>query len=328
MNEYEIGIPEKEGYIRYYDSVFGNSDYFQCFEEIIDFPEFFKDLIDYPLSSLLILKCMRTFPSKVILFGEHSLLWGSDGLAIPWTQYSGGWAQGSQQFEGTDLFKFADYLRTQKFHNLFDHNLFLTDVRDGWSFASNIPVGYGVGSSGAYSAAVYTRYAEIVHQDKEVIREDLAKIETFFHGASSGIDPLISYFNQPFHIDDGQPKAVNLEKKVIQSFNLVDSGIPRKGSYYIRFFADKMQDKMFDEKVREILIPAVTQAIRACLEGDLKALYQHYFEISYFQLVWMTEFIPLNKIKAWEKKLSDYDGFYKICGAGGGGFFLELKKQI
>jgi hypothetical protein len=41
----------------------------------------------------------------------------------------------------------------------------------------------------------------------------------------------------------------------------------------------------------------------------------------------MTEFIPFDWIKRWEKRLSDYDGFLKICGAGGGGFLIELKSK-
>ncbi|MCA0334576.1 MAG: hypothetical protein LCH44_11575 [Bacteroidetes bacterium] len=270
---------------------------------------------------------MRFFPSKIILFGEHTLLCGSEGLAIPGKQCCGRWAQGSQQFEGTDLFKFAEYLSSKNFHNKVNHHALLADVQQGWSFESNIPVGYGVGSSGAYCAAVYDRYAEIEETDLKYIREDLAGMESFFHGASSGIDPLISYYNQSIHLTSGQPTVVSLSSEVIDSFQTVDTNIRRQGSFYIQMFADRMQDKIFAGKINDILIPSVNNAIKACLAGDLKALYQYFFEISYFQLVWMTEFIPFDWIKRWEKRLSDYDGFLKICGAGGGGFLIELKKS-
>ncbi|HPB52032.1 MAG TPA: hypothetical protein PLC76_03905 [Saprospiraceae bacterium] len=269
---------------------------------------------------------MRQYPSKIILFGEHTLLWGSEGLAIPGNQYFGHWAQGNPRHQGTDLYSFADYLSGQKFHNRVDHAGLLKDATNGWFFDSNIPVGYGVGSSGAYSAAIYDRYACVTDKDASHIRQDLAAIESFFHGSSSGIDPLISYYDRSFHLKDGYPEEVVIADRIRDSFTLTDTGIKRDGSDYIRLFAQKMEDPNFAQKIKELYIPLVTNAIDACLKDDIGRLHEHFFEISYFQLVWMTEFIPFHLIKKWEQQLSDYTGYYKICGAGGGGFLLKIRK--
>ena len=75
-------------------------------------------------------------------------------------------------------------------------------------FDSSIPQGYGVGSSGALVAAIYDQYA----QEKITVLENLTKekllrlkeifsaMESFFHGNSSGLDPLNSYLSLPILI--------------------------------------------------------------------------------------------------------------------------------
>ena len=76
-------------------------------------------------------------------------------------------------------------------------------MKDGLYFDSSIPQGYGVGSSGALVAAIYDKYAS----DKITVLENLTRdkllklksifsmMESFFHGKSSGLDPLNSYLS-------------------------------------------------------------------------------------------------------------------------------------
>jgi mevalonate kinase len=65
------------------------------------------------------------------------------------------------------------------------------DFEKGWSFNSSIPIGHGVGSSGAYVAAVYDRYlAGKKHFDYASPSTTMANMEAFFHGSSSGMDPV------------------------------------------------------------------------------------------------------------------------------------------
>jgi len=270
---------------------------------------------------------MRSYPSKVILFGEHSLLYGGEGLALPGRDYCGHWNRGNAQHFGTDLFRLAEYLlvHAHSFNNSLNVPAFLKDAEDGWFFDSNIPVGYGSGSSGAYSAALYDRYGDIKNRDTEKMKADMALIESYFHGQSSGIDPLVSYCNRPFHFVDGMINEASLSDDLTGHFKLVDTRIPRHGSTYIEMFGNKMNDKVFADKIYNTLIPAVSNAIEATLENDQVRLKNLFFEISYFQLVWMPEFIPLTWIRTWEHRLSENTGFLKLCGAGGGGFLLEYR---
>lgn len=83
------------------------------------------------------------------------------------------------------------------------------DVARGMYFDSSIPQGYGVGSSGALVAAIYDKYAN----DKITVLENLTRekllqlktifgqMESFFHGKSSGLDPLNSYLSIPILIN-------------------------------------------------------------------------------------------------------------------------------
>ena len=82
------------------------------------------------------------------------------------------------------------------------------DLANGLYFDSSIPQGYGIGSSGALVAAVYDRYAnskitilENLTRDKLLkLKQIFGLMESFFHGKSSGLDPLNSFLSLPILI--------------------------------------------------------------------------------------------------------------------------------
>src|SRR5690606_14411558 len=111
------------------------------------------------------------------------------------------------------LGRFADYLENLGQHQpdlvQFDLHKLKSDVASGMYFDSSIPQGYGVGSSGALVAAIYDQYAK----NKITVLENLTRekllqlkmifgqMESFFHGKSSGLDPLNSYLSIPILIN-------------------------------------------------------------------------------------------------------------------------------
>ena len=113
------------------------------------------------------------FYAKILLFGEYGIIENSKGLTIPYNFY-----QGALKFEPSEmaadsnahLRKYAQFL-SEQFSDLFDTTSFLEDVENGMYFDSNIPQGYGVGSSGALVAAIYNKYAK----NKIGIESDLTK---------------------------------------------------------------------------------------------------------------------------------------------------------
>ncbi|MGB1431030.1 MAG: mevalonate kinase, partial [Flavobacteriaceae bacterium] len=155
------------------------------------------------------------FYAKILLFGEYGIIKDAKGLSIPYNFYKGALkisdtknkkAQSSNQ----KLSEFVDFLE-QINSTLVTFNIkqLREDLAKGLYFDSSIPQGYGIGSSGALVAAIYDRYAnnritilENLTRDKLLkLKEIFGQMESFFHGKSSGLDPLNSYLSLPILIN-------------------------------------------------------------------------------------------------------------------------------
>jgi len=151
------------------------------------------------------------FYSKILLFGEYGIIKDSKGLSIPYNFFKGALKKDKKPTEigvnsNKKLKEFASYLKTINTELVtLDFKRLDQDLLEGMYFDSSIPQGYGVGSSGALVAAFYDKYAQ--HKItilENLTREKLLKLkvifsemESFFHGKSSGLDPLNSYLSIP-----------------------------------------------------------------------------------------------------------------------------------
>ena len=149
------------------------------------------------------------FYSKILLFGEYGIIKDSKGLSIPYNFYNGALKVDEHptleaQKSNESLKRFVTYLKgLDKELVAFDIETLQNDVDAGMYFDSSIPQGYGVGSSGALVAAIYDKYASNkITVLENLTREKLLKLKTifsemesFFHGKSSGLDPLNSYLS-------------------------------------------------------------------------------------------------------------------------------------
>ncbi|MEL6986390.1 MAG: mevalonate kinase, partial [Bacteroidota bacterium] len=136
------------------------------------------------------------FHAKILLFGEYTVLNGGRALGIPFKKFKGHWKFDGSRTIDKSLHAFYKYL-LENFKEEFDHANFENEIINGLRFKSDIPIGYGLGSSAALCAACFSRYfyhQEISKMDIKII---FAKMESHFHGKSSGFDPLISFTNQP-----------------------------------------------------------------------------------------------------------------------------------
>ena len=52
-----------------------------------------------------------SYPSKLLVFGEHTVLRGSQALAMPLPNYAGRWQFSNDKTKQYDLPKFADYIK-------------------------------------------------------------------------------------------------------------------------------------------------------------------------------------------------------------------------
>ncbi len=276
----------------------------------------------------------KTYPSKLLLFGEYSIIRGSGALAVPHGHYGGtwDWAERDAAVLQQNLASFAEWLKDQPVAT--DHQRFQQDLAKGLYFCSNIPVGYGLGSSGAVVAAVYERYARHpISPDRQAefpqLQAELASLERFFHASSSGIDPLISYVGHPvLRTHSGKVEVLsNINWPQEFRFFLIDTGISRQTGPLVENFQEKCQSTAYLNAVETQLKPAVDAAIQAFLQGEENTLFAATDHISRFQLIHFRDMIPEEFLPIWMQSLESDNCRIKLCGAGGGGFLLGLCRK-
>ena len=268
------------------------------------------------------------FPSKILLLGEYTILNGSKALAIPYWDLTGKWSLA--EMSTTKARESHATLNSFLAHNCekyLDMSRLKQDLEKGLWFDSTIPHGYGLGSSGALIAAIFQRYG----LKRGTILEDkaaLAKLEDYFHGSSSGIDPLVSLIQNPllihrFDMVESYTSPINLD-----GFFLLDTGKARSTGPLVSIYQEKMKDPEFKRGCAEVLSREVNFAISGILENDRTNLFHHMWLISKFQWEFFPEMIPTQMRGPWSRGLESGDYILKLCGAGGGGFVLGFSDKL
>ncbi len=150
-------------------------------------------------------------------------------------------------------------------------------------------------------------------------------MESFFHGKSSGIDPLICYLNRPLLIRSktyisiiGIPKKHQGKGAVF----LLNSGNPSKTDSMIQFFFRKLKQGNFKKTFFLEFIKYNEKCIKSFLKEDFKILLKNVKLLSTWVLNHFRPMISKNFLKIWENGIFNNIYYLKLCGSGGGGFFL------
>lgn len=266
------------------------------------------------------------YPSKLMLFGEYAVIAGGEGFAIPWDDFVLVWVEESNTPSDyhPHLMRFAAWLSENGFGAELDTEKFALDLQQGLDVASNIPIGYGVGSSGAVVAAVYDRYAfqKIPLTELARLKDMLASMENFFHATSSGLDPLVCYVQQPIHITPDEIIMLNtpVDWKPL-TMHLLDCGNERSTQHLVTQFKSRMQDADMQLAMRDY-VQYSNACIHALLAGDTDALKKNLHALSQWQFTYFDFAIPQHLREEWQQANTFESCFYKLCGAGGGGFML------
>ena len=225
---------------------------------------------------------------------------------------------------------YANYLNEAPLLIKLDIANFKKELSGGLFFESNIPTGYGAGSSGALVAAIFDRYC-MIREGKDLIslKKALAQMEGFFHGTSSGTDPLICYLNSAVILNNDEIKKIELsEMELPYSLFLLDTGIERQATPFIEYFFKKNKENAFGEKIKNDYLPTVDSAIDHFINRKWELLFDQFNLISGFQFYRLEKTIPVEFLSIWKRGLgSDYFKL-KICGAGGGGFILGMTNDF
>jgi mevalonate kinase len=210
--------------------------------------------------------------------------------------------------------------------HLFNSSQIASELSKGLYFNSNIPIGYGVGSSGALVAAFYNEFVtENDGKSIDELRQIFAGLESYFHGNSSGFDPLVSFLDKPLH-KSNNVNQVDIDLSPFNAF-IIDTDISRSTQNLVNNFKTKAEDSDFENMVIPAIVKSTNGCIKAILNADFEDFFSNLRELSALQFQHLQEFIPVDYRFLWKKGLNT-DGFYlKLCGAGGGGYILGFAKK-
>ncbi|WP_299162685.1 mevalonate kinase [uncultured Tenacibaculum sp.] len=284
------------------------------------------------------------FYAKILLFGEYGIIKDSKGLAIPFNSYKGALKSannltGEASKSNESLAKFSRYL-TDLNSNIvsFDLVSLKNDIDNGMYFDSSIPQGYGVGSSGALVASIYDKYANnkitvlenLTRNKLLVLKQIFSLMESFFHGKSSGLDPLNSYLSLPILINSKEniePAGIPSQKEGKGAVFLLDSEQIGETEPMVNIFMNKMKNEGFRKMLSEEFSLHTDACIDDFLQGNIKSLFGNVKKLSKVVLMNFKPMIPTAFHKVWEKGIQTNDYYLKLCGSGGGGYILGFTED-
>lgn len=293
------------------------------------------------------------FYSKILLFGEYSVICDSMGLSIPYTHFKGELSfidkdkytdldfayQSNQMLK--DYLKYLEILHKKKELKAGINLARLRkDIAKGLYFESTIPQGFGIGSSGAVVAAIYDKYAtDRIPNDRNLSKSEIFRLkdifsqqESFFHGLSSGLDPLNCYIRYPLLIKGktdirtvGIPRNKHDKNGAIF---LINTGKAGKTEPLVKMFLEKCKEKSYYNLIKEELIPITENCIKSLIKGNTKDFFTNLESLSWFFLRNLAPMIPDSFKEVWRQGLESKAYYLKLCGSGGGGFLLGFTQNF
>ena len=178
-------------------------------------------------------------PGKIILFGEHAVVYGQPALAVPVTQVRADVQIDNNSDAGIRI-NAPDIEFSENFKSLASPHPLAATIKNTLSvlevdslsgvtihIRSNIPIASGLGSGAAVSIALIHALAK--HLKKKLTLEQVNTLayetEKIYHGTPSGIDNTVVTYAAPVYFIKSQPIEI---LKVNKPFTIVigDTGYP------------------------------------------------------------------------------------------------------
>jgi mevalonate kinase len=185
---------------------------------------------------------MHTYsaPAKVILFGEHAVVYGEPAIAAPFnTLQAQVTATSAPHGSGLSIISPASSLRlhvtlandTADNALIYAAQLVLKALTKAppdltLELHSNIPIGGGFGSGAAVSTALMRALSAALGEplEGEALNDLVYQVEKLHHGTPSGIDNTVIVYNQPVYFVRGTAPQI-FQVGTPLTFLVADSGV-------------------------------------------------------------------------------------------------------
>jgi len=279
-------------------------------------------------------------PAKIILFGEHAVVYGQPAIAIPVSDIR---ASAAVQFDDTSR---APIIRVENFEQEFT----LTDAAppeavkhihlaihqiaekaqlifppNGWrlNLSSRIPVGRGMGSSAAISVVLVKIIFQLAAADldQDTLLQLSFELEKFHHSKPSGIDNTVIALEQPILFQKN--KAIQIVDPQPFYFVIGDTGIGKKTSAVVSAVADRYTKNQGEyENIFRAIGEISRQALNALEKGARDTLGNLMNENQYLLEQIGVSHPALDRLINTAKESGAAGA--KLCGAGQGGCMIAL----
>ncbi len=275
-------------------------------------------------------------PGKVILCGEHAVVYGRPALALPLSELRAR-ARLERLVAGSGLRVVAPDVEEQfRMRNAPEGHPLAASVQGTLAYLeapepdalltvrSDLPIAAGLGSGAAVSVAVARAVAAACEESlpPEILSALAFEVEKLYHGTPSGIDNTVVAFEQPVFFVRGQEPAPFAIKETFQLV-IADSGLPSSTRESVLGVRARWLDEPMRYEAFFDAIGAITEEARTALaEGDLETV-GRLLDANHALLVELGVSLPqLDSLVDLARRSGALGA--KLTGGGGGGNVVAL----